>query len=134
MQDASGPMLFALDLARRIEAGELTPAAVIDRCAQAIKAHENAVGAFVVLDLERAHRTAERKPPYLPPSRFADFQSASKIFSIRSISQLNMVRRSMPGIGPPPTPRSSLTFVGLVALCSERLSRPSSRSRSKSHS
>ncbi len=65
MQDASGPMLFALDLARRIEAGELTPAAVIDRCAQAIKAHENAVGAFVVLDLERAHRTAEREATVL---------------------------------------------------------------------
>ena len=33
-------MLSALDLARRIEAGELTPAAVVDLCAQAIAAHE----------------------------------------------------------------------------------------------
>jgi len=53
-------MLSALDLARRIEAGELTPAAVIDRCALAIAAREPSVGAFAVLDLEGARRNAER--------------------------------------------------------------------------
>ena len=33
-------MLSALDLARRIEAGELTPVQVLDRCAEAIAARE----------------------------------------------------------------------------------------------
>jgi Asp-tRNA(Asn)/Glu-tRNA(Gln) amidotransferase A subunit family amidase len=53
-------MLSALDLARRIEAGELTPAAVIERCAEAIAAHEHAVGAFVSLDLDAAREHATR--------------------------------------------------------------------------
>jgi len=52
-------MLSALDLARRIEAGELTPRAVIDMCAEAIAAHEKDVRAFVVLDLDAARRVAE---------------------------------------------------------------------------
>jgi Asp-tRNA(Asn)/Glu-tRNA(Gln) amidotransferase A subunit family amidase len=51
-------MLSALDLARRVEAGELTPAAVVDLCAQAIAAREAEIGAFQVLDIERARRTA----------------------------------------------------------------------------
>jgi Asp-tRNA(Asn)/Glu-tRNA(Gln) amidotransferase A subunit family amidase len=51
-------MLSALDLARRIEAGELTPAAVIERCAEAIAAREHAVGAFVSLDLDAARKQA----------------------------------------------------------------------------
>ena len=33
-------MLAALDLARRIEAGELTPRAVVELCAEAIAANE----------------------------------------------------------------------------------------------
>ena len=52
------PMLSALDLVRRIEAGELTPRAVIDRCAEAIDAREQEVGAFVALDLEGARRAS----------------------------------------------------------------------------
>jgi Asp-tRNA(Asn)/Glu-tRNA(Gln) amidotransferase A subunit family amidase len=51
-------MLSALDLARRIEAGELTPASVVDLCAAAIAAREDEIGAFVALDLERARRRA----------------------------------------------------------------------------
>jgi Asp-tRNA(Asn)/Glu-tRNA(Gln) amidotransferase A subunit family amidase len=51
-------MLSALDLARRIEAGELSPADVIDLCARAIAARESEVEAFVTLDLERARRVA----------------------------------------------------------------------------
>src|ERR1700732_2600120 len=51
-------MLSALDVARRIEAGELTPAAVIERCAEAIASHEHAVGAFVNLDLDAARKRA----------------------------------------------------------------------------
>jgi Asp-tRNA(Asn)/Glu-tRNA(Gln) amidotransferase A subunit family amidase len=51
-------MLSALDLARRVEAGELTPASVVDLCAQAIAAREAEIGAFQVLDIERARRTA----------------------------------------------------------------------------
>ena len=52
-------MLSALDLARRIEAGELKPRAVVEMCAQAIAAREQEVGAFTVLDIEGARRTAD---------------------------------------------------------------------------
>jgi Asp-tRNA(Asn)/Glu-tRNA(Gln) amidotransferase A subunit family amidase len=52
-------MLSALDLARRIEAGELTATQVIEQCAQAIAAREAEVGAFVTLDLDGARRGAE---------------------------------------------------------------------------
>jgi Asp-tRNA(Asn)/Glu-tRNA(Gln) amidotransferase A subunit family amidase len=52
-------MLSALNLARRLEAGELTRARVIEMCAEAIAAREADVGAFVTLDLERARRQAE---------------------------------------------------------------------------
>src|ERR1700730_11065631 len=52
------PMLSALDLARRIEAGELTPRAVVDMCAEAIAAREQDVRAFVTLDLDAARRAA----------------------------------------------------------------------------
>jgi Asp-tRNA(Asn)/Glu-tRNA(Gln) amidotransferase A subunit family amidase len=51
-------MLSALDLARRIEAGELTPPAVIDLCAEAIAARDKEIGAFVALDIEAARRAA----------------------------------------------------------------------------
>jgi len=52
-------MLSALDLARRIESGELTPRAVVDMCAEAIEAREKDVRAFVVLDLDTAQRVAD---------------------------------------------------------------------------
>jgi Asp-tRNA(Asn)/Glu-tRNA(Gln) amidotransferase A subunit family amidase len=52
-------MLSALDLARRLEAGELTPRAVMEMCAEAIAAREQNVRAFVVLDLDAARREAE---------------------------------------------------------------------------
>ncbi len=52
-------MLAALDLARRIEAGQLTPRAVLELCAEAIAADEAKIGAFVSLDLEAAARAAE---------------------------------------------------------------------------
>jgi Asp-tRNA(Asn)/Glu-tRNA(Gln) amidotransferase A subunit family amidase len=54
-------MLSALDLARRIEAGTLTAAAVIDLCAAAIEAREAQIGAFAALDVERA-KSAARNP------------------------------------------------------------------------
>src|SRR5579864_444029 len=49
-------MLSALDLARRIEVGELTPRAVFARCVETIAARDKEIGAFVVyLDVwERA--------------------------------------------------------------------------------
>ena len=40
--------LSALDLARRVEAGELTPEAVVEQCAAAIAAREDEVGAFTI--------------------------------------------------------------------------------------
>jgi Asp-tRNA(Asn)/Glu-tRNA(Gln) amidotransferase A subunit family amidase len=52
-------MLSALDLARRIEAGELTPVQVIEQCAQAIAAREAEIGAFVTLDLDGARKAAQ---------------------------------------------------------------------------
>ena len=52
-------MLSALDLARRLEAGALTPAAAIDLCAQAIEAREAEIGAFASLDLAGARRQAQ---------------------------------------------------------------------------
>jgi Asp-tRNA(Asn)/Glu-tRNA(Gln) amidotransferase A subunit family amidase len=52
-------MLAALDLARRIEAGELTPRAVLELCAEAIAADEAKIGAFVALDLAAAARAVE---------------------------------------------------------------------------
>jgi Asp-tRNA(Asn)/Glu-tRNA(Gln) amidotransferase A subunit family amidase len=52
-------MLSALDLARRIEAGELTPRAVVECCAEAIAARETDVRAFVVLNLDAARRAAD---------------------------------------------------------------------------
>jgi Asp-tRNA(Asn)/Glu-tRNA(Gln) amidotransferase A subunit family amidase len=52
-------MLAALDLARRIEAGELTPRAVLEICGEAIAASEPKVGAFAALDLDAARRAAD---------------------------------------------------------------------------
>jgi len=51
-------MLSALDLARQIEAGALTAAAVVDLCAQAIEARDHDIGAFAALDLAGARRHA----------------------------------------------------------------------------
>ena len=70
-------MLSARDLARRVEAGELTPRAVLELCAEAIAAREQAVGAFVALDLEAARRTADdgrlaRTPLHGLPVAFKD--------------------------------------------------------------
>src|SRR5215208_816898 len=52
-------MLSAVDLARRIERGELSSAAVVDLCAQAIAAREPEIGAFTALDIEAARRNAQ---------------------------------------------------------------------------
>ena len=52
-------MLSALDLARRIEAGELTASAVIELCAKAIDAREAEIGAFTTLDLAGARTRAQ---------------------------------------------------------------------------
>ena len=52
-------MLSALDLARRIEAGALTPRAAVEMCAEAIAARESEIGAFTALDIEGARRTAD---------------------------------------------------------------------------
>jgi Asp-tRNA(Asn)/Glu-tRNA(Gln) amidotransferase A subunit family amidase len=53
-------MLSALDLARRIEAGELRPSAVVELCAAAIAACESEIGAFAAFDIAAARRSAER--------------------------------------------------------------------------
>jgi Asp-tRNA(Asn)/Glu-tRNA(Gln) amidotransferase A subunit family amidase len=53
-------MLSALDLARRIEEGSLTPAGAVALCAEAISAREADLGAFTVLDVEAARALAER--------------------------------------------------------------------------
>jgi Asp-tRNA(Asn)/Glu-tRNA(Gln) amidotransferase A subunit family amidase len=53
-------MLSALDLVRRIEAGELTPRAAVDRCAQTVAEREGEIAAFAALDIEAAERDAQR--------------------------------------------------------------------------
>src|SRR5262245_14531495 len=55
----AGLMLSALELARRIEAGELSPRAVLDMCAETITAHESEVRAFACFDLDAAGRAAQ---------------------------------------------------------------------------
>ena len=62
-------MLSAFNLARRIEAGELTPRAVVDMCAEAIAARDKEVGAFVVLDLVAARQAAENPKLAATPLR-----------------------------------------------------------------
>ncbi|HSI41153.1 MAG TPA: amidase [Xanthobacteraceae bacterium] len=52
-------MLSALALADAVHAGRLTPAAVAERCAEAIAAHEGDVAAFAALDLPRLHAAAQ---------------------------------------------------------------------------
>jgi Asp-tRNA(Asn)/Glu-tRNA(Gln) amidotransferase A subunit family amidase len=52
-------MLSALDLARRIEAGALTPRTVVDLCVEAIAAREAEIGAFTALDIDGARRIAD---------------------------------------------------------------------------
>ena len=54
----AGTLLSALDLARAVEAGEISPEGVIDRCAEAIAAREDDVGAFIHLDIEGARKHA----------------------------------------------------------------------------
>jgi Asp-tRNA(Asn)/Glu-tRNA(Gln) amidotransferase A subunit family amidase len=53
-------LLPALDLARRAEAGELTPEAIVDLSAAAIAAREDNVGAFIHLDLDAARANARK--------------------------------------------------------------------------
>ena len=62
-------MLSALGLARRLEAGELTPRRVVEMCAEAVAAREGDVGAFVTLDLEAARRATEDKRLAFSPLR-----------------------------------------------------------------
>jgi Asp-tRNA(Asn)/Glu-tRNA(Gln) amidotransferase A subunit family amidase len=50
--------LSALDLARRVEAGELTPEGIVEECAAAIAAREDEVGAFTHLDIDAARKRA----------------------------------------------------------------------------
>src|SRR5258708_470219 len=47
-------MLSALELARRIDAGALSPRAVVELCAEAVATHESEIGAFAPLDLDPA--------------------------------------------------------------------------------
>lgn len=53
-------MMRLLDLAEAIDAGDLTPASVIELAAEAIAAREKEVQAFAHLDLERARIAASR--------------------------------------------------------------------------
>lgn len=58
-------MQSALDLARRIEAGALHAAAVVELCAEAIAAREEEVGAFAALDVDSAKRFAAKAHAHL---------------------------------------------------------------------
>jgi Asp-tRNA(Asn)/Glu-tRNA(Gln) amidotransferase A subunit family amidase len=61
-------MLSALDLARRIEEGSLTPADVVAMCAEIIAAREADLGAFTVVDIGKARSRAEREAAALAAS------------------------------------------------------------------
>jgi Asp-tRNA(Asn)/Glu-tRNA(Gln) amidotransferase A subunit family amidase len=61
-------MLSALDLARRIEEGSLTPAGVVAMCAEAIAAREADLGAFTVVDIDNARSRAQREAAVLAAS------------------------------------------------------------------
>jgi Asp-tRNA(Asn)/Glu-tRNA(Gln) amidotransferase A subunit family amidase len=52
-------MLKALELARRVEAGELTPSKVIELAAENIAKRESEVGAFATLALDHARKSAQ---------------------------------------------------------------------------
>jgi Asp-tRNA(Asn)/Glu-tRNA(Gln) amidotransferase A subunit family amidase len=52
-------MLSALDLARRIESGEISPAQAVELGAEAIARREAEIGAFVTLDLDGARKAAQ---------------------------------------------------------------------------
>lgn len=54
-------MISALDMARRLEIGELTPAGAIEQCAEAIAAGEAKVDAFNWLDLDSARAAAAQE-------------------------------------------------------------------------
>src|SRR3954453_12983934 len=54
-------MLSALALPRRIEAGALSPRAVLELCAEAIATHESEIGAFAALDLDAARQRVEQQ-------------------------------------------------------------------------
>ena len=73
-------MLSALDLARRIEAGEFTPRAAVELCAEAIAAREADIGAFVVLDLDGARARCGQSRGWRR-RRCAACRSASRTFS-----------------------------------------------------
>ena len=62
-------MLSALDLVRRVAAGELTPVDVVDLCAEAIAAREEEIGAFAVLDIDRARGLAKEPALAATPLR-----------------------------------------------------------------
>lgn len=51
-------LLSALDLAHRVDAGEITPEGVVDLCAAAIAAREDDVGAFTHLAIDKARALA----------------------------------------------------------------------------
>src|SRR4051812_4129077 len=58
-------LLSALDLARRVEAGEITPEGVVDLCAAAIAAREDDVGAFTHLAVDVARKFARENADQL---------------------------------------------------------------------
>ncbi|MGB9364679.1 MAG: amidase [Xanthobacteraceae bacterium] len=62
------PLLSALDLARRVESGEITPEGVVDLCAAAIAAREEEVGAFIYLDIDNARAYARKNADALRAS------------------------------------------------------------------
>lgn len=55
-------MMRALDLAEAVEAGDLTPATILELAIEAIEAREAEIKAFAHLDLDRARVLARRNP------------------------------------------------------------------------
>jgi Asp-tRNA(Asn)/Glu-tRNA(Gln) amidotransferase A subunit family amidase len=71
--DTGQRMLSALDLARRVEAGTLTPRAVVDLSAEAIAGSEGEIAAFAALDVAAARAAAEAAGSRAAPLRGLPF-------------------------------------------------------------
>src|SRR3954466_7659483 len=78
MLSRPAPLLSALDLARRVEANELTPEGIVDLCAAAVAAREDDVGAFTHLALEAARKLARQDAARLAASPLRGLTVARK--------------------------------------------------------
>ncbi len=93
-------MMRALDLAEAIEAGDLTPATVLELALEAIEDREKDIRAFAALDVDRARLQPE---PFPVPTGSSACLLPSRTSSTRRICPPNTARRSTGATGLWPT-------------------------------